>query len=164
MFENFRVEAQIFGESLVALLLGGVIGWERETAGKWAGLRTHMLVCLGAMLFVNIGQLLIFHNQQLLSSEILNIDPVRMVEAIVTGVAFLGAGTIFRDPDKNVARGLTTAASLLVTAPIGIAVAIHRLTLAVGLTLIVLFVLRVLGKIERKFAPTDKNASAAPAR
>ena len=69
----------------------------------------------------------------------------------MTGISFLGAGTVVIDPDRNVARGLTTAASLLAVAPIGIAVALDRYVLAVGTTLLVLFVLRLLGNVERKY-------------
>lgn len=144
-------------QALIALALGGLIGWERETAGKWAGLRTHMLVCLATLLFVKIGQFLIAESVATGNGPTLRTDPVRIIEAIVTGVAFLGGGIIFRDPDRNVARGLTTSASLLVVAPIGIAVAIERYVLAVGATLLVLFVLRVMQRVEIMLTnPRDK--------
>jgi putative Mg2+ transporter-C (MgtC) family protein len=143
-------ELYILFQSVVALALGGLLGWEREAAGKWAGLRTHMLVCLAAMLFVKVGQFLITDSQQALSAETLRTDPVRIIEAIVTGIAFLGAGTVFRDPEAATARGLTTAASLLTVAPIGVAVAIERYLLAVGATLLVLFVLRVMLRVEAR--------------
>jgi putative Mg2+ transporter-C (MgtC) family protein len=158
--ERYSVELNILGHSLIALLFGGVIGFERGVAGKWAGLRTHMLVCVGAMLLVNVGELLIGHVQNFVRPEntrgeavqiVLRSDPIRMIEAIMTGVAFLGAGMVFRDPARNVARGLTTAASLLVTASIGIAVAMDRLLLAVGVTLILFFVLFVLGRVEHRW-------------
>lgn len=130
-------------QAFVAVVLGGVLGWEREAAGKWAGLRTHMLVCLSAMLFVRIGQFLIEDAQASLAADTLRTDPVRIIEAIVTGLAFLGGGIIFRDPDRNVARGATTAASLMTVATIGIAIAIGRYGLALGITLLVLFIMRV---------------------
>jgi putative Mg2+ transporter-C (MgtC) family protein len=150
MLETFSQELYILFQSMVALLLGGMLGWERESAGKWAGLRTHMLVCLAAMLFVKVGQFLIADSQQSLSPETLRTDPVRIIEAIVTGIAFLGAGTVFRDPKAATAHGLTTAASLLAVAPIGVAVAIERYVLAVGATLLVLFVLRVMLRVEMR--------------
>jgi putative Mg2+ transporter-C (MgtC) family protein len=112
-------------------------------AGKWAGLRTHMLVCLSALMFVKVGEALVANVARSDLGNTLQTDPVRMIEAIMSGIAFLGAGVIFRDPERNVARGLTTAASLLTVAPIGIAVAVERYVLAVGTTLLVLFVLRV---------------------
>lgn len=141
-------EFHVLGQALIALVLGGIVGWERETAGKWAGLRTHMLVCLASMAFVRVGQFLILECQESLSAETLRADPVRLTEAIVTGVAFIGAGTVFRDRHRNVARGLTTAASLLTVAPIGVAVAVEKYVFATGLTLILYFVLRVLGRLE----------------
>lgn len=156
-----REEFYILFQAGVALVLGGLIGWERETAGKWAGLRTHMLVCLASMMFVRVGQFLIVDSNKLLHSETLRMDPVRLIEAIVTGIAFLGAGTVFRDPEAAKMRGLTTAASLLVIAPIGIAVAIDRYVLAVGITLLALFVLRVLSKLESK-APKNGSANLPP--
>jgi putative Mg2+ transporter-C (MgtC) family protein len=150
LFQPIQPELYILFQAVVALLLGGLIGWEREAAGKWAGLRTHMLVCLAAMLFVRVGQFLIEDSQKILHTETLRTDPVRIIEAIVTGIAFLGAGTVFRDPDASKMRGLTTAASLLVIAPIGVAVAIDRYVLAVGITLLALFVLKTMRKLEAK--------------
>jgi putative Mg2+ transporter-C (MgtC) family protein len=150
--EGVNLELRILAEAFIALVLGGIIGYERESAGKWAGLRTHMLVCLAAFLFVKMGELLIRDAQARYPSEMLRADPVRILEAIMTGLAFIGAGTIFRDRHQNIARGLTTAASLLSVAPIGIAVAIHRYVVAVGATLIILFVLRTLLWFEKKFS------------
>lgn len=149
--DGVNLELRIVAQALIALVLGGVIGFERESAGKWAGLRTHMLVCLSAFLFVKTGELLIRDAQTRYPSEMLRADPVRILEAIMTGLAFIGAGTIFTDRDKNVAKGLTTAASLLAVAPIGVAVAIERYVVAVGGTLMILFVLRALLWIEARF-------------
>lgn len=146
--EELRPEFQALGQALIALGLGAVVGWERETAGKWAGLRTHMLICLAAMLFVQVGEFLILEGEQLFAHDVLRTDPIRIVEAIVTGIAFIGAGTIFRDRDRNMARGLTTAASMLVVGPIGVAVAAERYVLATGTTLLVFLVLRGLNWFE----------------
>jgi putative Mg2+ transporter-C (MgtC) family protein len=142
-------ELYVLFQAVVALTLGGLVGWEREAAGKWAGLRTHMMVCLAAMLFVKIGYFLMSDaRMDPEAHSSLQTDPLRIIEAIVTGVAFLGAGTIFRDLDAHRARGLTTAASLLTIAPIGIAVALDRYILAVGVTLIALFVLNIMRRFE----------------
>jgi putative Mg2+ transporter-C (MgtC) family protein len=157
-------DLQILGQALVALLLGGIIGWERESQGKWAGFRTHMLVCFMAMMLVTVGRLLIIDSQALFQSDTLRVDPVRIIEAIVAGVSFLGAGTIFRDADHNTMRGLTTAASLLAVVPIGIAVAINRYVLAVGVTVLILFVLRGMQLVERRWgrkAPGDDGQEKA---
>lgn len=137
-------ELYVLAQGLIALILGGILGWEREAAGKWAGVRTHMLVCLAVTFFVKVGVFLIesVSTNGNINSTVLRSDPVRIIEAIVTGIAFLGTGIVFRDPDRNTMRGLTTAASLLTVAPIGIAIAIDRYVVAIGGTLLVLFVLR----------------------
>lgn len=152
------MEVKILGEALIALVLGGLLGLERETAGKWAGIRTHMLVCLASFLFVKTGDLIITRASDLYPAELLQADPVRILEAIMTGIAFIGAGTIFRDRSQHAARGLTTAASLLTVAPIGVAVALEHYILAGGATLLALFVLRVVFWGERKL----KNAGSGP--
>src|SRR5438477_7760681 len=115
-------------QALVALLLGGAVGWERERAGKGAGLRTHMLVSLAATAFMKVGQFLMMDSNATMDHVTLRTDPIPVIGAIVTGVSFLGAGTIFRDPDVHRAQGLTTAASLLVVATIGIACALKCYT------------------------------------
>ncbi len=147
VMQDVLVELGILGQALVALALGGMVGWEREAAGKWAGFRTHMLVCLAAMLFVRLGQLLIADTAESAAS-LLRADPIRIFEAIATGVAFLGAGTIFRSRHGDQMRGLTTAASLFTVAPIGIAVAIDRYVLAAGITVLTIIVLRMLRALE----------------
>ena len=157
LWQSIRPELFILFQAMIALLLGGMIGWEREAAGKWAGLRTHMLVCLAAMMFVRVGQFLIEDSQKVIAHGVLRADPVLIIEAIVTGIAFLGAGTIFRDREGSKMQGLTTAASLLITAPIGVAVAINRYVLAIGVTLLALFVLRVLMKFEAKAVPKETS-------
>lgn len=128
---------------VLATVLSGLVGWERESTGKAAGARTHMLIGLGAALFVALGDLLIARYSA--HNPALRFDPVRMIEAVVTGISFLGAGTIFVSRGSERVKGLTTAASILVTAAIGIAVSIEHYTLAVGVTLLIVIVLRALG-------------------
>lgn len=160
MLTHLSSDLVMLAECALALVCGGLIGLEREIAGKWAGLRTNMLVCFGAALFVKTSQLIVMTTAPMwqsagLADSALGADPVRIVQAIVVGVSFVGAGAVFRDPDKNVARGMTTAATLLVVAPIGIAVAEGHYILAIGATLLVVFVLRVLDWVERRFIPGD---------
>jgi putative Mg2+ transporter-C (MgtC) family protein len=164
MLTHLSSDLVILAECALALVCGGIIGLERELAGKWAGLRTNMLVCFGAALFVKTSQIIVLTTAPLwqdggLADSALGADPVRIVQAIVVGVSFVGAGAVFRDPDKNIARGMTTAATLLVVAPIGIAVAEGHYTLAVGATLLVVFVLRVLDWVEARFIP-DRDPQA----
>jgi putative Mg2+ transporter-C (MgtC) family protein len=144
---------------LLSSLLGALIGLERETHGRAAGLRTHMLVCLGTTLFT-LCSFLIAGN---------NYDPGRITAQIVTGIGFLGAGSILRQ--GNTIVGLTSAASIWATAAIGIAVAIGgiALYLAVFCTILVFFILHFVPQVERKIAAkygvhiieiTIRNASA----
>lgn len=100
------------------------------------------------------GEFLIVDVSATLVRDTLRADPVRIVEAIVTGVAFVGAGAVLRD--RKVAHGLTTAASLLTVAPIGVAMAMDRYVLAAGATRLLFFELRVVGWIERKTIAKEK--------
>jgi putative Mg2+ transporter-C (MgtC) family protein len=151
MPETWESELHVLGQCLVAITLGGVLGWERERAGKWAGFRTHMLVCLASMLFIRVGKILIEEAEETFTAQILRADPVRLIEAIVTGIAFIGAGTVFRGQGQP--HGLTTAATLLTVAPIGISVALDRYVLAVGITILAFVILRLLGYLEAKALP-----------
>lgn len=133
----------------LAMLLGGVIGLERETAQKPAGFRTHMLVSGAAALLVALSLLLVDVFDAARTSGALEADPIRVIQAVIVGISFLGAGTIFRSKGGDV-HGLTTAASLLMSSGIGIAVAVQRTALAVALTVLVFVVLRVLGAVEAR--------------
>ncbi|MEZ5333114.1 MAG: MgtC/SapB family protein [Thermoanaerobaculia bacterium] len=140
-----------------AVLLGGLIGTEREVAGKPAGLRTHMLVAGTAALIVGLGTLLIGHFESRESSGVLRADPIRLLEALVTGVSFLGAGTIIRSREDHAVHGLTTAASLLFTAVVGATVALEQYVLAAGATLLLLLTLRAMGAVERRWVRGRKE-------
>jgi putative Mg2+ transporter-C (MgtC) family protein len=97
---------------LVAALLGALLGWERQRAGKAAGLRTHMLVALGAALFV------LFPAEAGMSIA----DLSRVIQGVATGIGFIGAGTILKRAESEHVEGLTTAASIWLTGAIGMAV------------------------------------------
>lgn len=135
-----------------AMILGAIVGLERETQDKPAGLRTHMLVAGAAALFVGLGDTVVSFYTVTLNAELVQADPVRILEAIITGVSFLGAGTIFRREDS--VEGLTTAASVFFTTALGVSVALSRYVLAAGGTLLVLITLRLIGlaedRLERK--------------
>ena len=138
-----------------AMLLGGVVGFERELKDRPAGFRTHMLVAGAAALLVGLGDLDADHFTALHSDQLLRIDPIRLIEAVVTAVGFLGAGAIFRRTGGNSIAGLTTAASLLMVATIGIAAGLHAQMLALGATLITLAVLVLLAWVERRAGTRD---------
>lgn len=132
----------ILGTVLLAMLLGAVVGFERELLDKPAGFRTHMLVAGAAALLVAVGEILVEQQAATLEAQAVRSDPVRVIEAVITGVSFLGAGTIIRQAGESRVEGLTTAASLLFVAAIGVCVALHQFVLAVGVTIIALGVLR----------------------
>ncbi|MGQ9551720.1 MAG: MgtC/SapB family protein [Candidatus Bathycorpusculaceae bacterium] len=112
---------------ILAMTLGAIVGFEREITHKPAGLRTHMLVSLGSCLFT------------IVSLYEFSIDPARIAAGIVTGIGFIGAGTIIAEQDKIV--GITTAASLWVTAAIGLTIGVGNYVLGVVATLLVFLVL-----------------------
>ncbi len=132
-----------------AMFLGGLMGLERELAQKPAGLRTHMLVAGASSLLVVLGDIMIANYSSGSVVQAIQADPIRIMEAIITGISFLGAGTIiFRNRDETV-EGLTTAASILFAAAIGIAVALQQYLLAAILTVIAIVILFGLGYIEQ---------------
>ena len=139
---------------LVAALLSGLIGWERESRRAGAGLRTHMLVGISAALFVVLAEQLIV--QYAAPDSGVRFDLVGVLAAVVGGVSFLGAGTIFSSNKGEHTRGLTTAASLLATSGVGVACGLHLYVFATGATLIFLFILRPLHRLaERSTTPYD---------
>jgi putative Mg2+ transporter-C (MgtC) family protein len=124
---------------VAAALLGGLIGAEREWVGKAAGLRTHMLVSLGAALFV-------------LAPTVAGLsegDRGRIIQGIVAGIGFIGAGAILKRSDREEIQGLTTAASIWLTAGIGVAAAVGPLwvpAVSVACALVILYLLGVAGR------------------
>ena len=153
LLDNWLMQLQVLGTTAYAMLLGGAIGFERELKDRPAGFRTHMLVAGAAALLVGLVDLLAHRYSVEGYRELVRIDPIRLIEAMVAAVGFLGAGTIFRDRTRSGAvSGITTAASLLLVAVIGIAAGVHSHVLAIGATLLTLAVLLLLGWIERRAA------------
>ncbi len=142
-------QLQILGNVALAMLLGAFIGFERELEDKPAGLRTHMLVAGAAALLVALGDVVVEHFAVDVGSQLTRSDPVRIIEAIITGVAFLGAGTILRHRNGSRIEGLTTAAAILFVAGVGVSVALSQYVVAVGVTALVLATLRGVGLIQR---------------
>ena len=151
---NWPAQLAILAEVFLAMLLGGVIGIERTTANKPAGFRTHMLVAGAAALLVGLSDALIHRFSPGAYTELIESDPIRVIQAIIAGISFLGAGTIFRHPKKQHVEGLTTAASLLFSGAIGICVALRQFVLAVAVTVLTLIVLRGVELIERRIKKT----------
>lgn len=132
-------ETQILLRILVAMGLGAMIGWERETRGQPAGLRTHIILCIGSALAMIIS----------INVAYPNYDPARMAAQVITGIGFLGAGAIFRYGTS--VKGLTTATSLWTMAIIGLACGMGMFLVAAGTTLLLLFVLYWVERFENRF-------------
>lgn len=131
---------RILTRLLLAALLGGVLGYEREHKGKAAGIRTHMLVAMGSALFVLVPQL----------GGMAVGDLSRVIQGIVTGIGFLGAGAIIKHRSEEDVQGLTTAAGIWMTAAIGVACGLGRESTAVLSALLALLVLAVLPRLVGK--------------
>jgi putative Mg2+ transporter-C (MgtC) family protein len=135
---------------LISTLLGTVVGFERQMGRKPAGLRTHVLVCLGSTMFV----LLAPHAMR--DFGMTQFDPTRIVHGVVTGVGFLGAGSILRQ--EGYVHGLTTAASIWMVAAIGVSVGVHAYWLAVVGTILALVVLEGFRWVEKFLAGGGERA------
>jgi putative Mg2+ transporter-C (MgtC) family protein len=133
----FDANVEILGKLLIASVLGGVVGLEREFRNKPAGLRTNMLICLGATLFT------------VLSQEIagqFDGDHTRIASQVIPGIGFIGAGAIMREGAS--VQGLTTAATIFVVASVGMAIGGGLYVTAAFTTLVTIIALAVLGWIE----------------
>ena len=133
----------------LAAILGGMLGFERELSGKAAGLRTHMLVALGAALFVLIPQ----------QAGMAIADLSRVVQGVVTGIGFIGAGAILKQAEQQEVKGLTTAAGLWLTAAVGVAAGLGREASAILGALLALFILSAL---QRASQWLDGNGGQKP--
>jgi len=135
----------------LAVVLGGLIGLEREFHGRAAGFRTHILVCLGSTIIM-IASMQIYERYAGLTSEsIIRLDPGRIAAGIVAGIGFLGAGVILRSGEAI--RGLTTAACIWFVAGVGIVIGIGLYVLALEASALALFTLFVLKQVERYVHP-----------
>jgi uncharacterized membrane protein YhiD involved in acid resistance len=135
------LQAELLGRLLLSVLLGGLLGWERQMGQHPAGLRTHILVTLGAAAFTLAGVYGV-------SGQGTVQDAGRVAAQVVTGIGFLGAGTIWRSGSDRIIYGLTTAASIWVAASIGMLAGFGQYVLATGCALLGFGVLRLLKNIE----------------
>jgi putative Mg2+ transporter-C (MgtC) family protein len=150
MNPTIQFQLQILGKVGIAIFLGAFIGFDREAAEKPAGLRTHMLVSGAAALIVSLSNVMVTHINLQQGSELIGTDPIRIIQAVITGVSFLGAGTIIRSSRSKHIEGVTTAASILFSVSVGIAVALTQFVLAFGATLLAVLTLRVVGWIRHR--------------
>ena len=142
--------AELVLRLLLAALLGGAIGFERELKNRPAGFRTHMLVAGAAALLVGLGDLMAVRFHAAAYRDVVHVDPIGLIQATVAAVGFLGAGTIFRQRGGTLVAGITTAASLLMAAAIGIAAGLHQYLVALGAAVLTLLVLLAVAAVERR--------------
>jgi putative Mg2+ transporter-C (MgtC) family protein len=136
---------------VLAAVLGGALGWQREWTGKAAGLRTHMLVAMGAALFVAGAQ------QAGIPTEHLS----RVIQGIVTGIGFVGGGAILKLGEQRQIKGLTTATAIWLSAGVGIAAGLGRGVAAILGTVLALLVLSVLVRLEKWIDARKERATLA---
>ncbi|TFL18641.1 MgtC/SapB family protein [Jannaschia formosa] len=154
-----QVSPVISGTRLVtAMVLGGIVGFEREIGGKPAGLRTHMLVSLAACLFIVVGQQL---GAVDFGSDVdKRVDPLRLIEAVTAGVAFLAAGIIFTAGGR--VRNITTGASMWLAGAIGLACGAGQIPLAAMATVLVVVVIVCLRWIEQRMGTHSRSDEIPP--
>ena len=143
----------------IAAACGSVLGIEREIAGKPAGIRTHIFVAAGSALMMILGIEIVDQFQQHEPGSMLRTDPIRILQALVVGISFLGAGTIVHQKESGV-EGLTTAASIYLTAGIGVSTAVDRVALAITITCCAAVVLVVIGGLESQIAKFHRRRQA----
>lgn len=149
LLAGFDYQSTILLKLMIAAVLGGLVGLEREVHGRPAGFRTHLLVTLGACLMAVVSEHYFIKFASYDSSSALRLDPGRVAAQIVTGIGFLGAGVILKEGQS--VRGLTTAACLWVAAGIGMSVGAGLYLPALVVTLLSLLSLMVLKRLERWF-------------
>ena len=142
---------------LIASILGGVLGLEREMHAKPAGFRTQMFIAGAAALMLSLGRVLAQRFDLFLSEDALGVDPTRIIHAIVVGVSFIGAGTVLKSPGDDTIKFLTTAAMTLFSAGIGMAVAMQLYILAILVTVLGLIINTVMRRWQRSM---DSNRSS----
>ncbi len=150
---DWIAELKDLGLISLACLLAGAVGYEREHDGKPAGFRTHMIIGGAAALLVICGKWIVYSSDVPGAGSALRYDPIRVIEAVIVGVSFIGAGTILKVHEDGLhirVKYLTTAASLLFSAGIGVCVAIERFIIAVGVAVLILLINGVFGRWEEK--------------
>ncbi len=138
-FQNIEEQPWILLDVFIACILAGVIGYEREVKQKPAGFRTHMIVGGASTLLVALASISIKQYGPEYY-DVLDFDPIRIIQAIIIGISFIGAGTILKSSEKMDVSFLTTAATILFSSAMGICVALHQYVLAIGVTILIILI------------------------
>ncbi|HEX5048315.1 MAG TPA: MgtC/SapB family protein [Gammaproteobacteria bacterium] len=145
---NAQQAVRIAVRLVAALLAGGVIGYQRQRAGKAAGLRTHIIVCFGTALFVLAG------TEAGMGEDALS----RIVQGVATGIGFLGAGAIIKMEGTHEIRGLTTAAGIWLTCALGVLIGLGKILIAAAAVFLAWVVLALVVKVERRLEGSGDDA------
>ncbi len=137
---GFNDQMNVLLHVAIAAILSGIIGYEREMFDKPAGIRTNMIVGGAVALMVSLGEVIVMHFHDLGLASYIRTDPTRVIQAIVVGISFIGAGTVLQIQKEYKIKYLTTAATIFFSSGIGIAVALDQYYLAVGVTILILFI------------------------
>lgn len=149
-------ELQILLNIIIATVLCGIVGYERECKHKPAGLRTNMIVGSFSCLVVSLAIPLVDFIQNSDLKDAVDSDPIRILQALVVGISFIGAGTIIKRQNAEV-EGLTTAATLLYCLGIGISVALEKFLIAIGITVIILLINNAFGGMKKHLVNHDQS-------
>lgn len=157
-----NVELLEIGKVLLATLLGGVIGLERELQQKPAGFRTNMLIAAGSALLILISEKVTMEFLQTYDTQAISADPLLIIRSIVVGVSFLGAGSIVQTSSesgnkKSNVKNLATGASILISSIIGISVALEEYVLATMVAVLAVVINFTVGYIEDQWIHNNKN-------
>lgn len=137
-----ELEIQSIIKLFVAVLVGGFIGLERESANRPAGFRTHILVCVASAIVMDVNLMM--------ARDFINADPMRLGAQVISGMGFLGAGTIIKE--GNNVKGLTTAAGLWAVALLGLVIGAGYYLLAIFAALVMLLTLKTFSQLENKYS------------
>ncbi|MFP4042633.1 MAG: MgtC/SapB family protein [Bacteroidales bacterium] len=148
---DIMFELRILLDVVIAAVLSGIVGYEREKTNKPAGIKTNMIVGGSVALLVTLGEGITIHFQNHGLSDIIETDPTRIIQAIIVGVSFIGAGTVMHVEKIYKVKYLTTAASILYSTGLGISVALGYYILSIGLTLFILLIYYPIRWIQKKF-------------
>lgn len=159
--EQFTDDLISLGHVLIAAILGGIVGLEREKHQKPAGFRTHMVISSACALLIILGRMVIrdYVDAGVMEADNFRADPIRVIQSIIVGVSFIGAGTILKQTGSNQILYLTTAATILLSSSIGIAVALRQYVLSFGIVILVLIINYAVRKIDYAVgkSPADKD-------
>lgn len=145
IFNIPKLQFEFICRLILAAILGGIIGYERESHSKEAGLKTHILVCVGATLIMIVSQYGFF---SVLGTHVI-VDPSRIAAQVISGIGFIGAGIIFKD--NSSIKGLSTAAGIWCVTAVGLVIGSGMYFLAICATILILIVFTILSKVGNRF-------------